>query len=291
MDKYRFDDSIVIQKNGKEKQNHTHYLNDVALMGTSSVLNVLSKPLTWWSSGLAMGVMGWKPINIKYWEDGRYKTKKAPVEPRLEAAAAMLKKIKGRGMTPEKYLALLDQGYAAHSVKLETSADIGTQMHAALEDYVTECIENNDHKPYFAEDHEHKAVVLFSEWAAVNVKRFMASEAYCYSKRLFTGGIVDLVYQDNDDKYGLLDFKSAQEAYHAHFLQNAGYGIAISENGIFTKDGELIIEPPKNPFNHYAVLPYGLPEPNVAINSESTESYKQGFEACCILYKLLNSPV
>lgn len=279
-DEYRFDDSI----NAKGKQNHTHYLNDKPLMGTSTVLEVLSKPLQWWASGLAVGHLGWTSINEKYWEAGKYKTRRAPAEPRLEAASGRLLEIKK--MYPEEYLRTLDEAYKAHAVKLDASAQKGTDMHYELEKYIEGAIKFNQSQPYFDTQNPHPAVVLFSEWAMVNVNRFIASEAYCYSKRLWTGGIVDVVYEDRYGKFGLLDFKSAQEAYDSHFMQNAGYDIAISENGIFTKEGELIMEMEQR-FSHYAVLPYGLPEPQVS-RKENTLDYQEGFEACVTLYRLMN---
>ena len=45
---YKFDD-----------KNHLHTLNGKALTGTSSIGNVLAKPLTWWASGLAVSKLGW----------------------------------------------------------------------------------------------------------------------------------------------------------------------------------------------------------------------------------------
>jgi hypothetical protein len=279
-DKYRFDDSI----NAKGKQNHVHYLNDKPLMGTSTVLSVLAKPLVWWAAGLAVGQLGWTPVNEKYWEDGKYKTRKRPIEPRIEAAGTKLAEIKE--MLDDEYLALLDAGYKAHAVKLDDSADVGKNMHYELEMYIKRAIDDNHSEPFFDTENPHPAVVLFSEWAMANVNRFIASEAYCYSKRLWTGGIVDVVYEDRHGKYGLLDFKSAQEAYDSHFMQNAGYDIAISENGIFTKEGELIMEMEQR-FSHYAVLPYGLPEPQVS-RKENTLDYQEGFEACVTLYRLMN---
>lgn len=284
MDKYRFDDSIVVDKKGKEKQNHTHYLNDEPLMGTSTVLGVLAKPLTWWASGLAVGRMGWLH-------------KDNPMDVRLAAAYKGFQEIEGMvgerdsiDDVANKYLALLDEAYRAHSVKLDTSAQAGTDMHFELEKYVKECIENNNGIPRFIEEHEHKAVEIFSEWAAVHIKKVIASEAYCYSKKLWTGGIVDLVYEDMKGRYALLDFKSAKEAYHSHLLQNAGYDIAISENGILTKDGELVTKLKKK-LHHYAVLPFGMPTPKVSTNEDlgrTVAEYKKGFESCVILHKLMD---
>lgn len=277
MDKYQFDDSIIEAGRGKGTRRHTHLLNGQPLYGTSTVLGVLAKPLTWWASGLAVGHLGWTHHKI----DGKAPR---PVEDRLATLQPRFNEIKAMS-TPE-FLDCLDQAYKAHSVKLDTSAQAGIDMHSELESYVKLCISGNNGKPVIDQS-EHKAVGFFSEWAVENVDRFIASEAYCYSKRLWTGGIVDLVYCDKNGEMGLLDFKSAKEAYDAHFMQNAGYDIAIRENGILDKDGKVAVHAERYaPFVRYSVLPFGMPELTV-IHRENVADYKNGFEACVTLHKLI----
>lgn len=281
-DQYRFDDSIIESGRGKGTARHVHLLNDEPLLGTSTVLQVLAKPLTWWASGLAVAHLGWTHPKI----DGKAPR---PIEERLAIVGPRFEELKA--MTDEQFLACLDEAYKAHAVKLDTSAEAGVDLHAELESYVKLCISGNKGKPVIDKS-EHAAVELFSQWSVENVEVFIASEAYCYSKRLWTGGIVDLVYQRKDGTYGLLDFKSAKEAYDSHFMQNAGYDIAIVENGILTKDGETVIDPFEAPFfSHYAVLPFGMPEPTVVFNDEengkTVEAYRYGFEACVTLHKLI----
>ena len=43
------------QFNEKE---HIHTLDDKPLMGTSTVVGIIAKPLTYWASGLAVGKLG-----------------------------------------------------------------------------------------------------------------------------------------------------------------------------------------------------------------------------------------
>lgn len=271
MDKYRFDDSV----NDKGKERHVHLLNGEPLFGTSTVLNVLSKPLTWWASGLAVTHLGWIHSKI----DGKAVR---PLENRLEILRPRFQEIKQ--MTEVEFLGCLDEAYKAHSVKLDKSAEAGTDMHAELESYVKLCIEGNNGKPV-PDTSGHKAVEIFAAWSQENVRHFIASEAYCYSKRLWTGGIVDLVFKDVTGKYALLDFKSAKEAYDAHFMQNAGYDIAICENGILTKEGKMVCTF-ESGFDYYAVLPFGMPEP-VVISKTNTTDYRNAFEACVTLHKLI----
>ncbi len=279
MDKYKFDDSIN-PKTGKQK--HVHLLNGEPLLGTSTVLGVLAKPLTWWASGLAVAHLGWTPVNDPLTK------KKAPKEPRIEAVRSRFAEIKT--FTDEQYLDCLDEAYRAHNVKLDTSAQVGTDMHAELEKYVKYCLASDNGIPCDMQNYTanggiaHDAVAIFADWSQSNVNRFLASEAYCYSKRLWTGGIVDLVYEDVNNNYALLDFKSAKEAYDAHFMQNAGYDLAISANGILTKDGELVMHLAK-PISRYSVLPFGMPEPTV-FHKDNIQDYKDSFEACVTIHKL-----
>lgn len=271
MDKYKFDDSL----NSKGKPKHVHLLNGEPLLGTSTVLSVLAKPLTWWASGLAVAHLGWIHSKI----DGKAIR---PMQERLDALHPRFDEIKG--MSDEEFLDCLDQAYKAHSVKLDTSAEAGTDMHAELESYVKLCIDGNKGHPV-KDTSGHLPVELFARWAVDNVRSFVASEAYCYSKRLWTGGIVDLAFEDQNGQFALLDFKSAKDAYDAHFMQNAGYDIAISENGILTKDG-VLVRPMSSGFAYYAVLPFGMPEPEVIVKT-NTQDYRDGFEACVTLHKLI----
>lgn len=278
-DRYYFDDSMTVYR-GKPKQNHTHYLNDKPLYGTSTVLKCLHKELSWWASARAVETLGW--IHKMYPQTKR----KVPLEERLEKATAMLTVIKD--MSAEEYLDLLDLAYKAHSQKLEDAAVDGTDMHFELEQYVKRCMSLGGVPTLITDEREcpFDAVRLFSQWAFENVKHFIASEAYCYSKEMWTGGIVDLVYRDIDNKLCLLDFKSAKEAYDNHFFQNAGYDIAIKENGIFTKDGEFVMAV-EGEFEKYAVFPFGMLEPEPQFR-EDVDLCKKAFRHCVGLYQLLS---
>lgn len=119
--------------NAKE---HIHTYLGKPLMGTSTVVGVIAKPLTWWASGLACEKLGW--INGKKRIDGKYTT--IPLDKRIIAVEPTLAKIKEMGA--EEYISLLDEAYKAHSVKLDKSADAGTDLHAELERYVKNTMEN-----------------------------------------------------------------------------------------------------------------------------------------------------
>ena len=283
--RYRFIDDL----DAKGKPQHRHELDGKPLQGTSTVLSVLQKfGITWWASRLACESLGWSHPNI----DGT--RKKKPLEDRLAVLTPRYEEIQQMG--PEAFLGCLDEAYRAHSVKLDTSADAGTDMHACLEAAVKWCIKNNDGKPVpfhpGNDGTQPPAVDIFSTWARVNVSRFIASEAHCYSERLWTGGIFDLLYRDNDDKLVLFDFKSSKETYASHFLQNAGYDIAVRENGLFTSDGEpLGIDLGGEEIAYYGVFPFGAKVPQPEFSYEkgwTTAELRKVFEHCVDIYKFLS---
>lgn len=273
MQRYKFID---------ENKEHLHTLDGKPLKGTTTVLNVLAKTLTWWASGLAVAELGWiKKV------DERESTKEEVIAngiARLNAAEKKRVEISNMAVLP--YLALLDKAYKAHSVKLDKSADKGTDMHSYLEMYVKECIEKLGGVPCLVEKPEVPAVSLFAEWAVKNVKRFLASEGHGYNERLWVGGKFDLLYEDNEGRLVILDFKSAKQAYMSHFLQCAGNDLQISDSGVLDKDGNELIKLEKS-IAYYGVFPFGMakPEPQFYFDVESA---KIGFEACVTLDKIIN---
>src|ERR1700722_16042386 len=123
---YRFDEA-----------NHIHTLDGKPLMGTSTVVGVIAKPLTWWASGLAVESLGWqKKLDPRKVTSAEMELNEG--QRKLRASVA-LREIKA--MSGEEYLAKLDKAYRAHADSLNKSAGKGTDMHAALETYVKKCIE------------------------------------------------------------------------------------------------------------------------------------------------------
>lgn len=282
MNKYKFDNSI---DNQTGKQKHLHTLNGQPLYGNTSVLNVISKPLTWWASGLAVAELGWQK-ELNAWS--KPKPTKEDIErnkiERLAKAEIGLQTISK--LNSEDYLKLLDKAYKAHSVKLDRSADAGIDMHEALELYSNYCIENNNGIPMLFQKYKFIQVEIFAKWAEKNVKRFIAVEGYCYSEKLWTGGIFDCLYEDSEGKFVMLDFKSSKEAYLSHFIQDAALDIEVSENGILDTEGNLIYQLEK-PISYYAVLPFGAENPEPQFYYDLVGA-KKGFEAALTLHKLMS---
>lgn len=253
-----------------EKKQHLHTWDDKPLIGTSSVINVLSKPLTWWASGLACEKFGWK--NPKYF---------SPDE-RLKSATEFLKMTDKYSV--EEWLKLGDEAYKAHSVKLKDSAEAGTDLHAEAERYVKWHMGTIPSVGLVSFDSK---IQPFIYWVEQNVKRFLWSEAHCYSTTMWTGGISDCGAELNDGSYVIIDFKSSKEVYQSQFIQIAGYALQIEENGIYTKNGELIQKFEKE-FSQYVVFPFGA-EVVEAQYRFNVDELKEGFKSALVLHKLINN--
>jgi hypothetical protein len=272
---YRFNEEIV-----KGKANHIHQLYDEGewknLIGTSTALGVLAKPLTWWASGLAVTELGW--IKAGDWKLLKTKEQKeADLVRRIAHTSPIFDEIKD--LAVEDYIKRLDKAYKAHSVKLDSSAEKGKDLHAELERFVKDHMSGEYKTP---DDYEAK-IEPFIRWTEKNVKRFLWSELHVYSRSLWLGGITDAGAELNDGSFVIVDFKSSKEAYDSHFLQIGGYDLQLSENGGFTKDGERIFTLEK-PISQYIVVPFGaeVPEP-VAV--KSVEKHKEIFKHVLEIYR------
>ena len=259
-----------------EDKKHLHTLDGQPLYGTSTVLKVIAKPLTYWASGLAVEKLGWIKIQDKLhnisnevkarvlelgleFKKGSYSGVVAiPKEVRKEYALKGWNKVVG--LSSEEYLDLLDEAYKAHATKLDETADAGTDMHACLESYVKNTMLCYASGMVDTTEYTHEAVKIFAEWAKKNVKRFLASEMHVYSEKYWLGGIFDTLVELNDGTVAILDFKSSKDAYLSQFWQCAGYDIQLSENGGYDKDGNKMFELEK-PVSLYIVFPFGMAKP------------------------------
>lgn len=255
MNRYKFDET-----------QHLHTLDGKALTGTSTALKVLSKPLSWWASGKALELMGWTAT-------------KAEKQSRIDAAANVLGNIKKMGV--KEYLALIDKAYRNHKDSLDKSASKGTDLHAELERYIKWIMSGK--KGLYTPN---ERIVPFVEWSEKNVKKFLWSEAHCYSERLWTGGIADAGAILNDDSVTVIDFKSSKEAYTSQFIQCAGYALALEENGLFDKDGNFQFKVGWN-FDKFIIFPFGQEKLEPWENDKPIDELKKGFENAVQLYRLL----
>jgi len=247
------------------KENHLHTLNGKPLTGTSSIVSVLAKPLTYWASGLAVAEFGW--LNPK----------KFSPEECQKALQEKFKMVKG--LSDIQYGKLLDKAYRAHATNLKKTAKAGTDLHAELERFVKSEMGKNK------ENHFDKQIQPYIDWSKKNVKKYIASEAHCYSEKLWVGGIFDAMAELNDGNVAIIDFKSSRDAYPSQFLQSAGYVIQVEENGLFSQGGEHNKKIDQK-ITQLIIVPFGAEKVEPKIRNNIGD-YKKGFEASVVLYRLL----
>lgn len=254
-----------------EKGEHMHTLQGKPLIGTSSVSNVLAKPLTWWAAGLAVEKYGW--LNPKYnTEDAR-----------KEKVSAFM--VQTEGYVGEDWLKLGDEAYKAHATNLKDKAAEGTDLHAELERFVKnhmitkgKAIDTTEYDP---------KIQPFIDWTEKEVEYFIWSEANCYSEKMWTGGISDAGAKLKNGKTIIIDFKSSKEAYLSQYWQCVGYAMQIEENGWFDKDGNQLGKL-EAPIDYVCVVPFGAKkvEPQFYYDMEGG---KEAFQCEVTLYKKLNN--
>lgn len=243
---------------------HAHSFKGRPLIGTTTALSVISKPLTYWASGMAVAEMGWinpKLATLKECQD------------RAETFHETIKK-----MSTMEYVQLLNRAYKAHSKNLKKTAGEGVDLHSSVEDFVRSKIDGN---PLMFPD---ERIKTFIEWSEKNVKQFLFTEIYLYSEELWVGGIADFSYLDMNGDLVLGDIKSSKDAYFSHFVQCGGYNIQLAENkGGFDANGKKIFELTQ-PIKYHAIFPFGkgFTEPVINMN---TERDKRSFISALTLYK------
>ena len=265
-----------------EKGEHLHKLDDKPLIGTSSVANVLSKPLTYWASGLAVKELGVPDAKVFT----KMKAKKASKE-ELDAlntsCMARLEEIKA--MSVDDYVKLLDRAYRAHASTLKDKAEEGVDLHAECERFVKNhmitkgvAIDKTEYDP---------KIQPFIDWTEKEVDHFIFSEAHCYSEKMWVGGISDAGAKMKNGKTIIIDFKSSKEAYLSQFWQCVGYAMEMEENGWFDKDGNLQGKL-ETPIDYVCIIPFGAEkvEPQFYYDMDGG---KEAFNCEVTLYKKLNN--
>ena len=286
MKRYKFIDN---------NEQHLHTLDMVPLLGTTTVLDILAKPLTWWASGMAVMELGVT--------DGKVLTKikngKASQEEIDEMNYSIQKKLEEiKKMDLDSYTKLLIKAYGAHASNLKKTAKKGTDLHAELEKFIKYVMSNGNNTQVMEEllatgivrDDTNRfddRIKPFIEWSVQNVKKFLFSEIHTYSEKYWLGGIVDGGAEMLDGEIALIDFKSAKEAHDSAFWQMGGYHIQLEENGGCTADGEIIFTLDK-PVTQHIVVPFGT-EPVVPVCRKTVGKHKEAFLACMTLYKLANN--
>jgi len=253
------------------KEEHAHTLNGVALTGTSSIGNVLAKNLTWWSAELSA---------VECLESGE---KIETIRQEYEEAVNSGNKKEAIDALQRKY-PIFKKARFAHFNSRNKSAKSGTDLHEVLERYVK--LKMGRAKTKCPTKKELKLIQPFIYWSEENVKQFLASEAHCYSKELWVGGIVDAVAELRDGTLAVIDFKSAKAVYITHYIQTSGYAIEIDENGLFSSDGEHQMKLDKK-IGALIVVPFGAEVIKPEIRKQISQ-YEAGFKSAVELYRLMD---
>ncbi len=255
-----------------EGKAHTHTLDTGTgpqpLYGTSTVVGILNKPLAYWAAGMAVGTLGWTA------------TKSDPAM-RLEVATVAFEIIKK--LDPKAWLKRLDLAYKAHNEKKKDSAEAGTDMHECLETYVKLMISDHGGVPKIPIDAPHEAVGRFAKWASLNIEKFIFTEGHCFSAKHWVGGICDVGAIMKDGKFALLDFKSSKEAYYSQLVQIAGYAVQVEESGVFTANGDRLMEP--RTVDELIVVPFGSDTIQTR-SAQNIAAFKEAFVGALVNYKL-----
>ena len=262
-----------IENDKERKLKHAHILDEVQLTGTTSVIDVLGKNLTWWAAEMAAVTCletGEKidTIREEYLEACSQDNKKEAID-KLQIKYPLFKKAR-----------------FAHFEDKNTKADKGTDMHSELEFFIKTCIKEKGGIPFSGasvpDNALEKKVYDFGQWAYTNVKQFKGSEIYVYNKKLWIGGITDGIVELKDGTWAIIDFKSSKEAFFSQFIQCALYAIQFEANGGFDKEGNKILEPHK--IDKFIVFPFGAKELK-PIENNNINQLQEAAVACVQVYR------
>lgn len=243
-----------------DSENHIHLINDRPAHGVSTVCGVISKPLSWWASGMCAAEFGWR--NPK-------KTPAIEVSRAIKEGFDMVK-----NLNEKEYGRLLTRAYRAHHEHKKDTAEEGKDYHSLIEIYIRSKILNLP----IPVDPE---ISFFVEWAESNVKNFLFAEAHCYSEKLWCGGICDFGFINKQGRYAIGDIKRSGP-YYSHLVQVGGYDVLIEENGVFTSDGKVLI-PVLPVAEHYTIFPSkGKP---LTISGDAIIALRHSFMGALKLYQ------
>lgn len=178
-----------------DKEGHVHWLDGKPLHGVTAVLSVISKPaLIQWAANMACDHIY---NTISRWDEG---------------------------LNYDKMFDLIKEARSAHKVKKEKAGDWGTKVHAAIENWI-----KFGGLPEL-EDTQMIAFNHFKKWAEDNKVKFLESEKHLWSKEMWLGGIVDLVFEMDGKKY-IGDIKTSSGIYNEAFFQMGAYHLMLQEMG------------------------------------------------------------
>jgi hypothetical protein len=183
-----------------DEKTHTYTLDGKRMTGVTTVLDVLSKPLTQWAANCAVDYIEEKGQKLK----GEIK------------------------VTAED----LTNARNAWKVKRDTAADKGTDIHAEVEALVRLAIKEGGYMTVGKTDN--KQLQNFIDWATSNNIKFLDSEKRIYSKDWWTAGTCDLIFEQDGEVY-VGDIKTGKAIYPSMWWQVSAYAKMLIEMGLYSK--------------------------------------------------------
>lgn len=179
------------------EKEHIHELDGKPLMGVTTVLSVISKPaLIQWAANMAVDYI-----------DSHF--------PSVEDVMS------GKVVLGD----LFKEARTAHKKRKEKAGDWGTGLHKAVEEWIKE-----NKLPTNLDETQTIGFNNFKNWATENKVEFLESEKHLYSKEMWLGGIVDLVFRMDGKKY-IGDIKTSSGIYNEAFFQMGAYHLMLEEMG------------------------------------------------------------
>jgi len=207
------------------------------LTGCTTVLGILAKPaLIQWSANMAVAF-----LETVYKTDGKISD------------------------------VLFKEAKTAHRRKKEEAGAKGTDIHSEAEKVVAMAIQN-DGVIQLDIKSEIPQIQHFIDWAVKNKVKFLEVEKCMYSKKLFVGGICDILCEI-DNQLWMADIKTGSGIYYDAFWQMGGYEIMMNEMGYPDIVGHIVLNLKKD----------GTFDEK---RSVSTEDAKKGFMSCLEIYRL-----
>lgn len=165
------------------EKKHIYTLDGKPLYGVTSVLGVIAKPaLIQWSANMACEYVD------RHWH---------------------------KDISKEELADILKEAKQAHKKKKEGSADIGTKVHKAIEEWIKEKKEPE------LDEHGMTMFNNFIKWQ--EDKKILESELRVYNEDWWVAGTIDLVFEYKGKTY-IGDIKTYSGIYdRTPFLQCAGY--------------------------------------------------------------------
>lgn len=260
-----------------EGRKHLHTLDGKPLVGASTMKSLVGKGevlMQWYADMAAIAGLALPVQDIK----AEYEA--------VQAIQDKIARAKAKKELDKKYpnYALARRAAIAHR---DASAEVGTERHHELQDYIQFCIDKNSGSPCLAPEGSSKSLVSFSEWSLINVSEFYFTEAHCYLDReddFGIGGIADLGLRLKDGRRLVGDHKSSKEAYQDQFLQCAIYDVLLEHSGGLDRDGNKLFD--WQQADGYVVFPFRS-EPFTPEFRWNTLQFRLAVYSLANLYKLM----